>query len=60
MARDTRREYDDLLENARAVDPVRPVEPPRRKRVPSWYKGDAEAAASSMLAARQLGLRPVG
>lgn len=60
MSADSRTNYDNELERAEMFTPGQ-MEPqrPRRSKVPKWYKGDG-AAASSMLAARQLGLRPAG
>lgn len=38
----------------------RAEEPPEKRRVPSWWKGDTAAANSMLAAARQFGLQPTG
>lgn len=52
-------EIDKALERA-----ARQGEPeatrPKKSRVPSWWKGDAAATASTMMAASQLGVTPQG
>jgi hypothetical protein len=52
---DGREKFTEALERSERVD----LSPEKRK-VPSWWKGDTAAAESSILAAKQLGLTPVG
>lgn len=52
-------QIDRALERA-ARDAIPKEERPKKSRVPSWWKGDAAAAASSMMAASQLGVMPQG
>lgn len=59
MTPEARRDYDRALGQLPSAVPGERTTP-KRRRVPSWYKGEAGAASSSMLAAQQLGLRPAG
>lgn len=57
MSDEDRANFDRTLENLQGFEERMnaPPDAPKPKKVPSWWRGDEVAAASSMQAARDLG-----